>query len=168
MPSNAGFRATLALSLAFFPLFAQEPAAVPAKITVHALDKPEIALTEEDLAKMPRHTVKASEHGTLVEYEGVLLHDVLARAGAPLGADLKGKALSCYVLATARDGYAVVYTLAELDPAFDDGEIIIADKSGGQALKETQGPLRIVVPHDKKAARSIRMLDRIDVVQLRK
>jgi hypothetical protein len=92
----------------------------------------------------------------------------LEKAGAPHGKDLRGKALSTYVLATARDGYAVVYTLTEMDAAFTDSEILIADRGKGQALSAAQGPFRIVVPADKKPARSLRMLERIDVVQLKK
>ena len=117
---------------------------------------------------MPRHHVSAKEHGTAVEYDGVLLRDVLEKVGAPLGKELKGKALSTYVLATARDGYAVVYTLTEMDTAFTDSEILLADRMKGQPLSDTQGPFRIVAPSDKKPARSLRMLERIDVVQLRK
>jgi hypothetical protein len=97
-----------------------------------------------------------------------LLRDVLEKVGAPLGKELKGKALSTYVLATARDGYAVVYTLTEMDTAFTDSEILLADRAKGQPLSAAQGPFRIVVSSDKKPARSLRMLERIDVVQLRK
>ncbi len=136
--------------------------------TVHVGDRPEITIKAEDLAKMPRHSVTATEHGTAVAYEGVYLHDVLARAGAPFGKELRGKALSTYVLATGRDGYAVVYTLTEMDPEFSESDLLVADKSKGEPLPVNQGPLRIVAPHDKKPARSLRMLDRIDVVQLRK
>jgi len=146
---------------------AQTPTNAPA-VTIHVGDKPAITMTAEDFAKLPRHSVTVAEHGKTAAYEGVLLHDVLERAGAPLGSELKGKALASYVLATGKDGYQVVYTLAELDPAFTDTDILVADKSGGEPLTESQGPFRIVVPHDKKAARSLRMLERIDVVELRK
>lgn len=139
-----------------------------AAVTIEVSGKPALVLTEGDLGKMTRHTVTTKEHGAEASYEGVLLHDVLERAGAPFGNQLRGKALSSYVLATARDGYAVVYTLTEMDPDFTDSEIIIADQQNGKPLSDQQGPLRIVVPHDKKLARSLRMLDRIEVVQLRK
>jgi len=139
-----------------------------ASVAVHVEGKPEITITEDDLAKMPRHTATVSEHGRTSEYEGVLLHDVLLRAGAPLGDQLRGKALSTYILATARDGYAVVYTLTEADSAFSDGDLLLADKSKGEPLAGQQGPFRIIAPHDKKLARSLRMLQRIDVVQLKK
>lgn len=160
------------LMLTALPLFSlvlwAQSAAPQGKVVVRVGDKPERIFNEADLAKMPRHHVSATEHGTKVEYDGVLLHDVLEKAGAPLGKDLRGKALSTYVLATARDGYAVVYTLTETDSAFTDSEILVADRAQGQPLSDTQGPLRIVVPSDKKPARSLRMLERIDVVQLRK
>lgn len=124
--------------------------------------KPALTFTASDLATMPRHTVTPNQHGKQVQYEGVYMRDVLMKAGVPVGSDLKGKKLSSYVLATAHDGYAVVYALAELDPEFSDGDLLIADKVGSQP----EGPFRIIAPHDKKPARSLRMLERIDVVQL--
>ncbi len=127
-----------------------------------------MTFTSEQLSKLPHHSVQVNEHGKTVSYDGVLMHDVLSQAGAPLDAKLKGPALSCYVLATAKDGYQVVYSLAEFDPAFTDAQVLIADKADGQPLPATQGPWRIVVPQDKKPARSLRMLQSIQVVQLRK
>ncbi len=138
------------------------------KVTVKVNDKPEMTFTEADLAKMPRHNVTMQDHGQTRDYEGVFLHDVLAKAGAPFGQELRGKALSNYVLATAQDGYAVVYTLTEMDTTCSDGDLLLADKSKGEPLSGNQGPFRIIVPHDKKPARSLRLLERIDVVQLRK
>ena len=140
-----------------------------AAVTIQVPDKPALVLTGEDLGKMARHTVTVKEHGAEASYGGVLLRDVLERAGAPFGNQLHGKALSDYVLATARDGYAVIYTLTEMDPSFTDSpEIIIADQQNGKSLSDGQGPLRIVVPHDKKPARSLRMLTRIEIVQTSK
>ena len=129
---------------------------------------PSISLGVDDLAKLPQRTVTVKDHDKTITYTGVLMHDVLAQAGAPLDAKLRGKALSCYVLATAKDGYAVVYALPEFDPAFTDAQVLIANKADGQPLSDNQGPWRIVVPQDKKPARSLRILQRIEVVQLRK
>ena len=144
------------------------PEVLAASLTVRVSGKPDLTLYADDLAKMPRHDITVTEHGKQVQYEGVLLRDVLARAGAPLGPQLRGKALSNYVLATARDGYAVVYTLTEMDTAFSDGDLLIADKNRDGPLSAEQGPLRIIVPHDKKPARWLRMLKQIDVEPLRK
>ena len=142
--------------------------AATVSIQVHVGDRPEVKVTAEDLAKMQRHSATVEEHGKPVKYEGVWLHDVLAGLGVPFGEALRGKALSSYMLGTARDGYAVVYTLSEMDTAFGPGDLMLADKADGKPLSDNQGPLRIVAPHDKKPARSLRMLERIDVVQLRK
>jgi NAD/NADP transhydrogenase beta subunit len=69
-----------------------------------------------------------------------------------------------YVLAEASDGYRVVYALAELDSDFQDSDVIIADTMNGAPLGEKQGPFKMVAPHDKRPARSIRMLKSITVL----
>jgi len=59
-----------------------------------------LQLTAEDLARLPRVTVSVQEQdGAKIQYEGVALRDVLAKAGAPLGKELRGKALASYILA---------------------------------------------------------------------
>lgn len=126
-------------------------------------------LKAEDLAKMPRETVAMKEEdGGTVSYEGVPLREVLARAGAPLGKELRGKALATYVLAKARDGYEVVFGLAEFDATFGNESILLADKRDGKPLFPYQGPFRLVCPNDKGGARSVRMLETLEVVRLRK
>lgn len=123
------------------------------------------AITPAELKTMPRTAVTVSEEAKEVHYEGVLVGELLKRAGAPLGRELSGKALTTYVQATAKDGYQVVFSLAELDPAFTPNEIIVADTIDGKPLFDYQGPLRIVAPHDKRGARSIRMVQRIEVMR---
>ena len=127
-----------------------------------------LTLSKDDLAKFPRTSVTMNDEGASALYEGVLLYDVLKKAGAPLDKQLMRKALASYVLAEARDGYQVVYTLTELDPSFTDNKIIVADTVNGKPLFQYQGPFRLVVPNEKKGARSIRMLEKITVVRLRK
>jgi DMSO/TMAO reductase YedYZ molybdopterin-dependent catalytic subunit len=127
-----------------------------------------LTLTVEDLSKMPRTSVTLNDEGTETKYEGVLLYDVLKKAGAPLDKQLMGKGLASYLLAEARDGYQVVYTLTEIDPSFTNNKIIVADIVNGKPLFQYQGPLRLVVPNEKKGARSIRMLEKLTVVRLRK
>jgi hypothetical protein len=107
-----------------------------------------------------------NELGGSASYEGVLLADALKRAGAPLGTELRGAAFASYVVVTASDGYRVVFSLAELDPDLSGNEIIVADTVDGHSLAATQGPFRVVVPRDAKPARSVRMVQRLEVVQL--
>ncbi len=109
-----------------------------------------------------------TNNGMETVYEGVWLHEVLKKAGVPQGSELRGKALSSYVLAEAQDGYQVVFSLGELDPAFIDNEILLADTANGKPLFGAQGRFRLVVPKDKPGARSVRMLTKLEVVQLRK
>ena len=68
-----------------------------------------LTLSAADLKGMPRTTVSIREDGRDVHYEGVLVGEVLRRAGAPLGRDLSGAALATYVLASAKDGYQVLF-----------------------------------------------------------
>lgn len=127
-----------------------------------------LTLSADDLAKMPRATFRIAGSGKETVYEGVWLHEVLKRAGVPQGGNLRGKALTSYVLAEAQDGYQVVFSLAELDPSFIDNEILLADSANGQPLSGAQGRFRLVVPKEKHGARSVHMLTKLEVVQVRK
>jgi DMSO/TMAO reductase YedYZ molybdopterin-dependent catalytic subunit len=146
------------------------PFAQDGQPTVHVTGavKQALTLSPEDLSKMPRASVRTTNNGIETVYEGVWLHEVLKRAGVPQGGELRGKALAGYVLAEAQDGYQVVFSLGELDPSFIDNEILLADTANGKPLFGAQGRFRLVVPKDKPGARSVRMLTKLEVVQLRK
>jgi hypothetical protein len=122
-------------------------------------------LTAAELAKMPRLPVDVREPhtGEMRHYEGVRLSDLLLKARVQLGEKLRGQALGTYVVARASDGYAVVYSLAEIDPAMTDNQIIVADTLNGKALAPKQGPFRVVVPGDKRPARWVRMVSEFEV-----
>jgi len=137
-------------------------------IQVTGAVKQPLTLTADYLAKMPRSTLRITNNGMEMVYEGVWLYEVLKKAGVPQGSELRGKALAGYVLAEAQDGYQVVFSLGELDPAFIDNEILLADTANGKPLFGAQGRFRLVVPKDRAGARSVRMLTKLDVVQLRK
>jgi hypothetical protein len=128
-----------------------------------------ITLSLDDLAKMPRQTVHIpNPDGSMAAYEGVALIDILKKAGVPFGGELRGKALSNYVLAKASDGYQVIFTPGEIDPSFGSQTILVADHRDGAPLSGNQGSLRLVVPNDKEGARSVRMLEALEFVRLRK
>jgi DMSO/TMAO reductase YedYZ molybdopterin-dependent catalytic subunit len=146
---------------------AQTAAADAALIVAGDIPHP-LSLTMAEFKALPRTTVTLTEEGREIKYDGVLVAEILKRAGAPLGRDLTGQAVATYILASAKDGYQAVFSLPELDPAFTSNDIIIADTIDGQPLFDYQGPLRIVAPHDKRGARGVRTLLRLDVVRLRK
>jgi DMSO/TMAO reductase YedYZ molybdopterin-dependent catalytic subunit len=130
--------------------------------------KQALTLSAGDLAQMPRAVVRTMNNGMETVYEGVWVHEILKRAGVPLGNQLRGKALASYVLAEAQDGYQTVFSLAEVDPSFTDNQVLLADTADGKPLSGVQGKLRLVAPKDKVGARSVRMLTKLEVVQLKK
>jgi DMSO/TMAO reductase YedYZ molybdopterin-dependent catalytic subunit len=141
----------------------------PVLLTVSGDVPMPLTLTAEDLGKMPHQSVTVDEpDGSKATYAGVPLLEVLQRAGAPLGGQLRKQALASYLLAKAKDGYQVVFTLAELDPQFANEIILLADKRNGAPLPANQGPLRLEVGNDKVGARSVRMLESIEFVRLQK
>jgi DMSO/TMAO reductase YedYZ molybdopterin-dependent catalytic subunit len=155
---------TLALSAGF--LFAQTPAAV---LAIEGDVPMPLSLSADDLAKMPRETASVpAADGSKIVYEGVTLRAVLEKAGAPFGKKLRGKVLTTYVLAKAMDGYEVLFTLGEIDPDFGNETILLADKRDGKPLPDKQGPFRLVCPNDHEGARSVRMLQTLEVVRLAK
>ena len=146
-----------------------EPQTAAPTLTISGDLPSTLVLKADDIAKMPRETMSVQDQdGTKVEYEGVLLREILKRAGAPLDKQLRGKAFASYVLAKAHDGYQVVFTLGEMAPEFGNAAILVADKRDGKPLFGYQGPLRLVCPNDKAGARSVRMLETLEFVKLQK
>jgi hypothetical protein len=124
-----------------------------------------VSLSAEALAAMPRATVALTAHGERHVYEGPLLIDVLARAGAPTGAAIRGAEMADVVLVTASDGYRVALSLAEADSMTRSDKIILADRVDGHAIDARDGPLRLVVEGDLRPARSARMVVSVTVVR---
>lgn len=155
----------LTLLVLLFPCgtYAQEKPAEPVLLTVSGEVEHPLQLTAADLSHLPRHSVRAAEHGKEAAFEGVALSDVLKMAGIPTGEHLRGKLLVKYLLVDARDGYQVVFALAELDSAFTDREVLLADRRDGKPLSAEEGPLRIVVPGEKRPARWVRQVRELKV-----
>ncbi len=142
------------------------PFPASAALVVKGAVKQELRLTAEDLKKMPRTKATGKDHdGAAHEYEGVALQALLAKAGAPQGGELRGKNMALAVVAEASDGYRAAFSLAELDADFSDTQVIVTDAVDGKPLTAEQGPLRLVVPADKRQARWVRMLKSISVVK---
>lgn len=123
-----------------------------------------LKLTAADLAKLPRQTVSAKDHdGKETTFEGVELGEVLKLAGVQFGEHLKGKSLALFLVAEAADNYRAVFALPELDHAFTDRVILLADKRDGKPLTAAEGPLRIVVPDEKRQARWVRQVNSLTI-----
>jgi DMSO/TMAO reductase YedYZ molybdopterin-dependent catalytic subunit len=124
-----------------------------------------LTLTIADLKNMPRTVLRVTNpHENKTEtYEGVLLEELLRRAGVPQEDQLRGKQLSTCVIAEAEDGYKVAFAIAELDSGIAKSEILVADTLDGAPIDAKRGPFRLVAPHDKRPARWVRMLKSITV-----
>lgn len=122
------------------------------------MEKP-LKLTAAELSKLSHRTVKNRGHDSKEsEFEGVRLVDVLKQAGVKFGEELRGKDLSLYLVVEASDSYRAVFALPEFDPAFTEKVVILADKREGQPLDEKEGPLRLVVPDEKRQGRWVRQV----------
>ena len=116
-----------------------------------------LKLHQSDLDKMKRVTVSHKGHDSITNsYTGVVLIEILNRAGVTMGKQLRGKNMAKYLLVKAADGYQVVFSLAELDTSFNEKEIILADKMNGKPIPSNPGPFQLIVRGEKRPARSCR------------
>jgi len=142
--------------------FAQAPADLA--LVVKGAVKQELRLSAADLKATTRVKVTAKDHdGVAREYEGVALQTILGKAGVPQGGELRGKNMTLVVVAEASDGYRAVFSVAELDGDFAGVQAIVTDTEDGKPLDAQHGPLRLVVPGDKRQGRWVRMLKTLSV-----
>jgi len=142
--------------------FGQIGTAIPSKAVLLTVDgevTTPLKLTAADLAKLPRRSVRAKGHdGKEASFDGVELGEVLKLAGVKLGEQLRGKELALFLIVEAADNYRAVFCLPELDHGFTDRIILLADLRDGKPLSEKEGPLRLVVPDEKREARWVRQV----------
>ncbi len=116
-------------------------------------------VTRAEFDKLPRKTVRAKDHdGKEYSFDGVALYDLLRGSGVKFGEALRGKEVAKCLVVEATDGYRAVFALPELDPAFTDDVVLLADRRDGKALSGKEAPLRVVVPGDKRQARWVRQV----------
>jgi hypothetical protein len=159
---SAGVAAMAALLLAPVAGLAQTP--IVKTLTVKGLDGVEKRLSAQDLAAMPHEAVSFTIHGKTDDYSGVPVAALLALVGAPQGEALRGKAMTAVLIVTAADGYRVALSLAETDPAMRADPVIVADAVDGHPLGAEDGPFRLIVAGDKRAARAAREVQTLQLV----
>jgi len=141
--------------------------AASAELRISGAVSTPLVLHIADLKNMPRRKLSVvNPHDKKTEnYEGVLVEELLRKAGVTQGESLRGPVMATYVLAEAADGYRVVFSLAELDSGIVESDVMVADTMDGAPLGEKVGPFRLVAPHEKRPARWVRMLRSITVVR---
>ena len=167
------FLAAVVPCLLAFSAWAQQaappkPSAGPADFKISGSVTTPLDLTATDLKNMPRKTLRVDNaHSKKMEvYEGVLVEDLLQKAGVPQGEQLRGQAMATYVLVEAADNYRVIFSLAEFNSSFQDSEIIVADTMDGAPIPAALGPFRLVAPHEKRPARWVEMVKSLTVVRV--
>jgi hypothetical protein len=155
--------------LAFLALFLSATAcrilAADPVLTLISPDKT-LALSAGDLQQIPHTELTATDphENKQHRYSGILVRDLLAKVGVPMGEKLRGRALQLAVVFHSKDGYGTLFALAEFDDAFSDRQLLLADSEDGGPLPEGAAPLRLIAPGDKRAARWARMVTSIEII----
>ena len=132
-----------------------------------------LTLTVADLRKLPpasggeiavtRHNGDKAE--TITSYKGVRLRDILDKAvlDAPGHNDVKKIA----IIASATDGYAVVFSWGELYNAPAGEGVIVYYEKNGKALDDNDGEIALISAKDiRTGPRHVKWLNGIEVRKL--
>lgn len=144
---------------------AQATSQVTTSVTVAGNVAQPLTLTVADLKRLPAHAIEyapppGAEHKSAGEpvrhYTGCLLRDVLA-AAKPV--ENKPRELRrSYVLASASDGYEVVFSWAELFiSAVGDGVFVVYERDGAP-LADDEGRIALIVTTDQPPVRHVKWL----------
>jgi hypothetical protein len=116
------------------------------------------------LATLPRSSVSIADKGDHPSvYEGVSISEILRSLDVPVGAHPKGRPPVESVVFEGEDGYRALFSKAELDPAFTDRTVLLANKQDGRLLPAGEGPWRLIVPSDKIRSRWVKQVKAIEV-----
>lgn len=150
------------LFCALSPAIPAEPDVPVVTIILHGSSH--VTHTMSALKSMPAVSVRVrDELGSHAEYTGVPLSELLAASSVEFGKAVRGERLAEFVLISAADGYRVLFSIAEVDPAFRSRTILLCYGKGGSALPEKEGPLRLVVADEDRHARWVRQVTTIEV-----
>jgi DMSO/TMAO reductase YedYZ molybdopterin-dependent catalytic subunit len=143
-------------------------AAPSASVAVSGSVKKPLALSVDDLKAFPADQVAtvavhgrpgASEPSSSVR--GVKLTAVLDRAGlAEAGHDDWKRTV---VVASGTDGYRVVFSWPELYETTVGDEVVVVLERDGRPLGDGDGHIALASPADRRPARNVKWLNRIEV-----
>src|SRR5262249_10604756 len=108
-------------------------------------------------------TAAVEHEGQKEEYAGVALAELLGLAKIVLGAEARGDKLGRYVIVKGHDGYAALFSVAEIDPYYAQQPALVVDQLNGQPLPAPHGPVRLVVPGDRHRRRWVGQIATIEV-----
>jgi DMSO/TMAO reductase YedYZ molybdopterin-dependent catalytic subunit len=131
-------------------------------LVLGAVARPQI-LTVADLEKMPQRTIEVTfRSGSGVEkhtYTGPRLFDVLTKASPQFDPAIKNDKLRHFISFNASDNYRALVAWGEIDPNFENKDVLLATNEDGRALA-AEGP-RLVVPGDIAGGRYVTNVVRV-------
>ncbi len=130
------------------------PSVLSNSLTIQESAGKMLTLNAGEILALPHKTiVVVNGHSKASEtYSGVQLSALLAKAGVPQGENVRGALFMNGIVAEGTDGYRVLYSVGEIDPALHTGDVLVADAMNGKPLT-TDGVsslfrLKINVPLD--------------------
>jgi len=133
------------------------------QLTIQTETGKQTALTRADIEALP-HIKVTTQSPDSSSYDGVALKTLLEKAGVEFGHSLRGKRMASCLLVEAADGYRVVIALPEIDPDFNDKQVVLALSQNGKPLDAKDGPYRIVIPDEKRMARWVKQVTTLKIV----
>lgn len=126
------------------------------------IDGKTTVLSVAELLAMPQKSVTVHNEHTKTDetYSGVLLGDLLAKYGFPVGQTTHQKMLRSYVVAEGTDKYWVLYSATEIEGSEHQGDVLVAVAMNGKSLGQ-DGQLKLVASEDKRPERWVRNLSAI-------
>jgi len=139
----------------------------PAKWTAASLHKQFAAEIKsiEFTSRGQKHTASCIALSSILHAAGA---DTQMKMGPEVSPAMKNHALRLAVVVSSYDGYTACFSLAELMPDFGNTVAWVALDSDGKPFSEGDGHVRVIVPTDKKPARSVRDVQTIEVVDVSK
>ena len=123
-----------------------------------------VTLSVEELLNLPQTTVHVhnAHRNTDEDYTGPLVADVLAKAGLIASKETEPLILHAALIATGTDKYFVLYSVAEVEPMFATGKVIVAVMKAN--LPNTDGgTIQLINTADAKPARWVHGLASLTV-----
>lgn len=144
-----------------------KPPVPPSKSVTVTFEGKTSTFTVGDLLNLPQVAVHVhnAHRNTEETYSGPLLADVLARLGLKASRETDPLILHSSLVATGTDHYFVLYSVAEVEPSFSTGQVIVAIMKSG--LPNTEGGvIELVNTGHAKAARWIHGLANLNVMSV--
>lgn len=149
--------------LAVSPAFSQSGFAPP---TLRIPGQPDRKIEAASLLGRAARDVRLEDvDGNVTVYHGMPLLEVLEKGGLDLRSMAgERKSAASVVLATARDGYAVVFSVGELRASRANPKVFLVSEGSTGPLPENEGPVRLIVYGDP--ARSAYALATVELKNL--